>query len=98
MFIVGFRFYEETKASMHCNQVSVIGKNNNNNSRTKKGQNEQQLEILPSHFVSRKDKREREEISINSHATEESKRSLIKKCTMLYFVFIVDICTTSGLL
>jgi hypothetical protein len=43
--IFGFRFYEEAKADVQCSQV--CSSSDDNNDRTKKGQNEQQLGILP---------------------------------------------------
>lgn len=49
----GFRFYEGKKAGMQCNQIWVSSDDDNNN-RTKKGQNEQQLGILPAQRRTRK--------------------------------------------
>lgn len=57
--ICGFRFYEEKKADVQCSQVcSSSDDSNNNNDRTKKGQNEQQLGILPAQENKRREMKE----------------------------------------
>jgi hypothetical protein len=72
VFIVDFRFYEEKKAGMQCYQISITGKNNSSKHSNKKGQNEQQLGILPVHLnLSRKG---------TGRGKEETELSIKKTC------------------